>query len=117
MPKKLYRHGSRLKVVQKNKTDIEYRVVENSWTAKLAAWKLGAVSVAFVLGKTIYLFNVTKDEFLQNKTWVRHELCHVRQFKQYGFIPFIARYLLQSIRHGYYNNKYEKEAREAEKEI
>ncbi len=100
--------------MQKSEHTIEYSIVENSWMARVAALKLGAVSVAFVLGKKIYLFNVTKEEFLKNDAWFRHELCHIHQFKRYGFLNFIVRYIWQSIRHGYYNNKYEAEAREAE---
>lgn len=100
---------------QKNNIpSLNYRIVEQSWIARIAAWKLSAARVAIVLGSRIYLCNVTKAEFLQNEAWLRHELCHVAQFKRYGFLPFIARYLWQSLRHGYYKNKYEVEARAAE---
>ena len=94
--------------------DIIFYIKENSWLARIAAKKLGADTVAMVLGKTIHLHNSSKAEFLQNKNWVKHESCHVRQFQQYGFIGFIARYLIESIRHGDYNNKFEVEAREEE---
>lgn len=99
-----------------NNSDIRFTIKENSWLAKIAAWKLSARSVAFVLGHTIHLHNATKEEFLQNKTWLRHELCHVRQFEEHGFVAFIFKYVWESIRQGYYNNKYEAEARLAEKE-
>lgn len=92
----------------------EFIIKENSLLAKIAAFKLGSRQVAMVLGKTIHLHNTTKDEFLQNPRWVKHELCHVRQFKQHGYVPFIIKYLWESIRSGYYNNKYEAEARAAE---
>ena len=92
----------------------DYFIKENSWIAKLAALKLRSKSVAIVIGKTIYLHNTSKQEFLKDERWVKHELCHVRQFKENGYLPFIAKYLLESIRKGYYNNKYEVEAREAE---
>lgn len=91
-----------------------YRIKENSWLAKMAAKKLGKKEVAMVLGKTIHLWNATQGEFLNNEKWVKHELCHVRQFQQYGFMGFIARYLWESMRKGYFNNKYEIEARNAE---
>ena len=92
----------------------DYFIKENSWIAKLAALKLRSKRVAIVIGKTIYLHNTSKQEFLKDERWVKHELCHVRQFKENGYLPFIAKYLLESIRKGYYNNKYEVEAREAE---
>ena len=41
-------------------------------------------------------------------------MCHINQFKKYGFLNFIIKYLAESMRSGYYNNKYEIEARDAE---
>ena len=93
---------------------IHYVIRERSWVARLAAWKLRASSVAIVVGKTIHLHNVSKDNFLKDEQWFKHEYCHLRQFKQHGFLPFIGKYLWESIRHGYFNNKYEVEARAAE---
>lgn len=91
-----------------------YNIKENSWLAKIAAKKLGTKNVAFVLGKTIHLYKTTKEEFLKDEQWVKHELCHIEQFKRYGFLRFIAMYLYESAKKGYYNNKYEVEARSAE---
>lgn len=93
---------------------LNFLVVENSLLSRVAAWKLGCSSVAMVLGKTIYLHNVTKDEFIQNAAWLKHELCHIAQFKKYGNIRFVILYLWESIIKGYYNNKFEIEARLAE---
>ena len=93
---------------------MEFLIKENSWVARIAAWKLKSESVAIVFGKTIHLFNVSKDLFLKDEKWVKHEMCHVRQFEKYGYFHFIIKYLWQSWKHGYYNNKYEVEAREAE---
>ncbi len=67
-----------------------------------------------VLGKTIHLWNTTTAEFLQNEKWVKHEMCHVKQFQHYGFAGFIIKYLWESAKKGYYHNKYEVQAREAE---
>jgi len=94
--------------------DNDLIIKENSWLAKIAAWKLSSQSVAIVLGNTIHLHNTTKEDFLQNGKWVKHELCHIQQFRQHGHIGFIAKYLLESVRKGYYNNKFEVEARAAE---
>lgn len=96
--------------------DPNFTIKENSWIARIAAWKLKSHSVAIVIGSTIHLWNSSKDDFLRNEKWLKHELCHIRQFKQYGYFTFIVKYLWESLRNGYYNNKYELEARQAENE-
>ena len=93
---------------------MEFLIKENSWIAKLAAKKLKSDSVAIVLGKTIHLHKVSKQDFLEDKKWVKHEMCHIAQFKQYGFLHFIFKYLWESMKRGYFDNKYEIEARKAE---
>jgi hypothetical protein len=97
-------------------SNTRYTIKESSWIARIAALKLNAASVAIVLGHTIHLHNTKREEFLSNRQWLRHELCHIRQFEEHGFGLFIFKYLLESLRHGYYNNKYEREARQAENE-
>ena len=95
----------------------DIKIKEKSWKAKLAARCLRVNNVAFTLGETVHLYNATEKEFLQDTRWVKHELKHVEQFKRYGFISFIAMYTFETMKKGYYNNKYEVEARMAEKEI
>jgi hypothetical protein len=80
---------------------MELNIREHSWVARMAALKLRSQKVAIVIGSTIHLHAVSREEFLQDSRWVRHEMCHIRQFKKYGHIPFICRYLLESLRHGY----------------
>ena len=94
--------------------DPSFKIKENSIIARVAAYKLKSKAVAIVIGKTIHLSNTPKEEFLQNKKWLKHELCHVKQFEQYGFFNFIFKYLQESIKSGYFMNKFEVEAREAE---
>jgi hypothetical protein len=91
-----------------------YRIKENAWIARLAARKLNTRNMAIVFGRTIYLHNASREEFLNNNRWFKHELCHVRQYQQYGFIGFLVRYAWESIRNGYRNNRFEVEARAAE---
>jgi len=98
----------------KKLADNTFNIKEDSWLAAIAAKKLKSTSVAMVLGKTIHLYNTSKEDFLKNEKWVKHELCHMQQFHQHGYIGFIAKYLWESIRNGYYNNKFEVEARAAE---
>lgn len=93
---------------------VSFSIKEDSLIARVAAAKLRAERAAIVLGNTVHLWRTTSDDFLNNERWVRHELTHIRQFKQYGFLKFILLYLFESIRNGYYNNKYEVEARRME---
>jgi hypothetical protein len=93
---------------------MEFLIKENSWIAKLAAKKLRSENVAIVIGKTIHLYHVSRQDFLKDDKWVNHEMCHISQFKKYGFLNFIFKYLVESMRNGYYNNTYEIEARNAE---
>lgn len=89
-------------------------IKDESLLAKLAAAKLKTASVAIVFNNIIHLHNITCQEFLSNKKWVCHELTHVLQYRKYGAVKFIILYLWESIKHGYYNNKFEKEARDNE---
>ncbi len=71
--------------------------------------------MAIVFGRNIYLIGIPAKEFIKDKIWLQHELKHVAQYRQLGFIFFIASYSWESIKNGYHNNKYELEARNAEK--
>jgi hypothetical protein len=90
---------------------MEYKIVENSPFARIARMVLKSSNVAMVLGKTIHLSGVRRESFLRDKGWVAHELCHIRQFQEHGYMRFLWLYLRESMRVGYYNNKYEVEAR------
>ncbi len=94
----------------------DFRIKENSWIARLAAWKLNAEKVAIVIGRTIHLHRTGREEFLQNKRWFLHEMTHIDQFRRYGLLRFIVLYLWESLRKGYYNNRFEVEARMAERD-
>lgn len=95
---------------------MDFFIKQNSWIAKIAAKKLGSDNVAIVIGKTIHLYHVSKEDFLKDTKWVKHEKCHINQFKKYGFFSFMLMYIRESMKHGYYNNKFEAEARNAENE-
>ncbi|MEO7983141.1 MAG: DUF4157 domain-containing protein [Bacteroidota bacterium] len=96
---------------------MKVRIKENSWIAKMAAAKLKADRVAIVFGKTIHLHQTSKEDFLQDTDWVCHELKHVEQYHQNGFIGFLTKYLFDWMRNGYYNNKFEVEARASENDL
>src|SRR5436190_23180182 len=94
--------------------DMKYNIKENSFIARRAAGILKSNQLAIVVGKTIYLHNTSKEEFLKNERWVKHELVHIHQFQRYGFLKFTIMYLWEFWKVGYWNNKYELEARTGE---
>ncbi|MFD2246434.1 hypothetical protein [Pontibacter ruber] len=94
---------------------MDFKIVERSFFARIARMVLKSGNVAMVLGKQIHLSGVDRETFLRDEGWVAHELCHIRQFQEHGYVRFLWLYLRESMRVGYYNNKYEVEAREAGK--
>jgi hypothetical protein len=92
------------------------RIKEKSLLARFAAYNLKSDKMAIVVGSTIRLHNTTKEEFLANTRWVKHEVAHVYQYKHKGFFRFIASYLLDSFSLGYEFNRYEVDARSKEKD-
>ena len=66
---------------------------------------------AVTLGRTI----VVHPRVRLSRRLLVHELVHVRQWKEDRLFP--VRYALESLRRGYWNNRYEVEAREAETRI
>jgi hypothetical protein len=97
-----------------NMRALQVNIIENSWLAKIAAWKMGVDNVALTLGTTIHLYKASAEVLINNERWVRHELKHVEQFLRHGFFRFIFLYAMETLKNGYHNNKFEVEAREAE---
>jgi hypothetical protein len=95
----------------------QVKIKENSWLAKIAARNLDSDKIAMVIGKTIHLYNSSKHEFLNDQRWVCHEVAHVKQYRELGFLKFIILYLLESFNKGYQNNKFEVEARRKERDV
>jgi hypothetical protein len=91
---------------------ISIRIKENSFRARIASFNLGAHSgLAMVWGDTILLFNVSKQDFLQDKKWVCHEVRHILQTLEIGKWRFLWRYLILGIKHGYHQHPFELDAR------
>ncbi len=93
---------------------MHYQIKIASKRAWVAAKLLKTNQVAIVFGNIIYLHNTTKQAFEANKPWLKHELKHIEQYQQLGYWRFILLYLIETLKHGYYNNRFEIEAREAE---
>jgi hypothetical protein len=93
---------------------IQVTIKENAWLARWAAHRLCAYSCAIVFGKTICLHNVSRDQFLEDESYVFHEVTHVKQWLKHGYFIFPIKYVYYSFKYGYYNNPFEKEAREME---
>jgi len=89
------------------------RTLVRSPLARMARLVLGrAPRVAMVLGQTVHLSGVSRAEFLADPEWVAHEEVHLRQVRELGLPRFLWEYLLESARVGYYQNRFEVEARE-----
>lgn len=91
-----------------------YYIKEKSRLAKVAARVLKSPRAAIVVGQTIYLYGVDKIDFLLNYTWLRHEICHIKQYRRYTAPLFLLRYAWECVLHGYQHNRFETEARAAE---
>ena len=69
---------------------------------------------AITIGRTIFL-SCSKQDFLSDTPWVRHEFTHVQQYKKYGVLEFAKRYFFSAIfYHSYAKIPFEKEAISAE---
>jgi hypothetical protein len=91
-------------------------IKERSLLARLAARYMGGNQIAMVIGRTIYLHGTSREDFLRHTRWVRHEVCHVMQYRELGLIPFLWKYLWECARVGYYENRFEVAARAAERD-
>jgi hypothetical protein len=91
------------------------KLVPNNPIAKLAGRMHGEEEdYAITIGKTIYL-SCSKEDFLSDTPWVRHEFTHVQQYRKYGILEFAKRCLFFAIFfHSYTRNPFEKEAISAE---
>ena len=91
------------------------RLVPHSGLAKIVGRMHGEEEdYAITVGRTIFL-SCSKDDFLSDTPWVRHEFTHVQQYKKYGILEFAKRYLFSAIfYHNYRKIPFEKEAIAAE---
>jgi hypothetical protein len=82
----------------------EVEVVEHSWYARLHA---GARATT---RRNRILLRGSAQEFFADPALVLHEYFHVLRQWNRGRLS-IARYLAESLRHGYWSNRYERQAR------
>ncbi len=79
------------------------KVIEHSWFARLHG------ACATTRPQRIYRRGSAAD-FFSNPWLMLHEYCHVLRQWQTGSLS-VPRYLLECVRHGYWNNRFEVEAR------
>lgn len=73
----------------------------------MGGWALGRATVAAItLGRTIFVARTTRLD----PELLLHEFRHVQQFSERRTFPL--RYIWESLRRGYYSNRYEADARE-----
>lgn len=90
-------------------------IKERSFIARFAARRMQSLQIAMVIGKTIHLHGVTREQFLKDPYWVRHEVCHILQYQELGLLPFLWHYLIECKKVGYHANRFEVAARAAER--
>jgi len=90
-------------------------IKERSFLARMASRYMGSSQIAMVVGRTIHLHGASREDFLKHKWWVRHEICHVMQYKELGVITFLWKYLWECVKVGYHANRFEVAARAAER--
>lgn len=84
--------------------DLQFR--RGGLPLRVGGWMLGQPTVAAItLGRTIFLAPATRLD----PELLLHEFRHVQQFSERRTFPF--RYIWQSLRRGYYANRYEADAR------
>jgi hypothetical protein len=81
------------------------KIIEDSWFVRLHGR-----AVATTRPRRIYLRGAA-EEFFANPWLMLHEYCHVLLQWQPGTLT-VPRYLLECLRRGYWNNRFEVEARE-----
>lgn len=82
----------------------------NRWIPQVGGWLAGTrgPAAAVTLGHTIFVH----PRITMTRQLLVHELVHVRQWEADALFPL--RYALEWVRRGYWNNRYEQEARAAE---
>ena len=84
----------------------ELRYRRGGLPLRVGGWMLGQATVAAItLGRTIFLAAGTRLD----PELLLHEYRHVQQFAERKTFP--VRYIWESLRHGYYQNRFEVDAR------
>ena len=84
----------------------ELRFRRGGVPVRVGGWVLGQATVAAItLGRTIFLAPRTRLD----PELLLHELRHAQQFSERKTFPL--RYIWESLRHGYWSNRYEADAR------
>ncbi len=108
----------KIKLFSTLNTNQQFVIVKtDSFLARIACRWMKNNAVAMVMGKTIHVYGARPMDLLSNMDWLLHEIVHIRQFEENGYIRFIGLYLLEWMKHGYHNNRYEIEARDRTRQM
>jgi hypothetical protein len=83
--------------------------IYNSKLARLIGMLYRSDAFAITTSKNTCRYSCSKD--MVSEYWRKHEEVHKSQFARMGWFRFICAYTWEFIKHGYKNNKFEKEAR------
>ena len=83
--------------------------IYNSKLAKFIGWTQNESLYAITTSENTCRYSC--PELLVDIKWRNHEEIHKAQYARLGWVRFITKYLIESIKNGYTNNKFEVEAR------
>ena len=90
---------------------IKIRIKENTLVSRVAFRLIKSYknkAVASTIGKTIHLHAISDIDFAYKDMFLRHEMQHAIQYQTIRF--FALKYIWETIKSGYFKNKYEVEA-------
>lgn len=90
---------------------IKILIKENTLVSKIAFRLIKSYknkAVASAIGKTIHLHAISDIDFVNKDMFLRHEMQHAIQYQTIRL--FALKYIWETIKNGYFKNKYEVEA-------
>jgi len=90
-------------------------MIKTNWKARIIVWIADKINpkfdiIAVTWSPNIYIYPADK----QTERLIKHESCHLKQQKDMGKYKFLAVYIYQFLKYGYWNMPLEVEARGAE---
>lgn len=91
------------------------KIKEGSWRDKFLALWAKVCGTRKIQGFTTFNHSIwIRPDRTDDKQLLAHELMHIKQIDDLGIVEFTYKYVKELIKVGYYDNKYEVQARKAD---